>query len=126
MEKVSKVLCRPMGDRLLCEDLPDVRKVGQIFVVKGDKNNTLDVVCSKLVGIGPDVKEKLSVGDYILHIRSTGVRYDGAIGPLAEGRGKFVFIKESEALAVVEARVVEKLSGMAFFAEDGARATSSL
>jgi len=116
---------QPTGNRVLVERDKHVRQVGLIHLVGGKQ---LDVCVSKVLARGPDVKAKpwdLAVGDYVLHVRVAGVKYDGGLGRY-DGEGNLLFLKEDELLATVDPGVV--LEGSATYDEGkiGSRDLSTL
>lgn len=106
---------QPTGNRVLCRSMPHIRQVGRILMVGG---KTPDIVVSRVVARGPEIKARpwdLAAGDYVLHIRVAGVRYDGILGSVgrqAQTReGSLIFLLEDEILGIVDPAVVETLTG---------------
>lgn len=91
----------PTGDRILVERDKHIRQVGLIHLVGGKQ---LDICVSKVIARGPDVKAKpwdLAVGDYVLHARVSGVKYDGGLGRY-DNDGDLLFLHEAECIATVD------------------------
>ena len=109
----------PLGDRVLVEMRRDQQRVGRIILPDGGQS--LDVVCSRVLALGPEVKSRrweLAPGDYVLHVRVVGVQLDGIMGMLggresARKDASHRFLKESEILAVVDPESVGKIDGRA-------------
>ena len=109
---------QPTGDRVLVRPAPHVRHVGLVKLVGGDR---LDVVVSQVVARGPEVRARpweLAIGDFVLHVRVVGVRYDGAVGQPLKGGG-LLFLKEDELLAVVSPEAADRITGQHVPGKDG-------
>jgi hypothetical protein len=105
----------PTGDRVLCRAMPHLRQTGSIILVGGKR---LDVTVSQVIARGPDVKARpwhLAPGDYVMHARVVGVRYDGVLGALGRNaidrEGNLIFLREEELLGVVDPELVESMTG---------------
>jgi co-chaperonin GroES (HSP10) len=135
-EDAAKVVrtMKPTGDRVLVRLRKEMQKVGLIYLPDGGKS--LDVVCSEVIAVGPDVKARpwhLAAGDFVLHVRVVGVSYDGVLGAIGKmsqsvETADYKFLKESEILATVNPESVGKISGGADVdgGKTGSRATSDL
>lgn len=115
-------LIRPTRDRVLVELRRDLQKVGMVWLPDGGQS--LDVVCSRVVALGPEVKARpweLAPGDYVLHVRVVGVAYDGVLGLIGRQADKKTashkILKESEILAVVSPDAVGRIDGKANYDE---------
>ena len=117
---------QPQGDRVLCRRPPHVNFTGIIFTV-GGKNN--DTHISEVLALGPAVKARkwdLNVGDYVLHTRVAGVKYDG-VDARAMGDGELVFLRESELIASMPPDMVERVKPGTFsYDSDGVGDTTRL
>ena len=125
---------KPTGDRVLVRLRKELQKVGLIYLPDGGKS--LDIVCSEVIAVGPDVKARpwhLAPGDFVLHVRVVGVSYDGVLGALGKmsqsvETADYKFLKESELLATVNPDSVGNIVGQASLdgGKTGVRATSDL
>lgn len=108
MMNPSRRIC-PTKDRLLVEVDRRERKVGSI-VLPAHSQEKLDLVVSKVLGLGPDVKAKkweLWEGDYVLTVRAILLRYDGTLGRVGKGENsELAFIYEKDILAVLDPGLV--------------------
>lgn len=99
----------PARDRLLVEVDRRERKVGSLVLPAGSQEK-LDLVVSKVLALGPEVKAKkweLWEGDYVLTVRTVLLRYDGTLGRVGRGENsELAFIFEKDILAVVDPGVI--------------------
>lgn len=122
---------KPTGNRVLVRLRRDLQKVGSIWLPDGGQN--LDVVCSEVIAVGPDVRPwDIHPGDFVLHVRVVGVSYDGTLGTLGRQAvtktANYKILLQSECMAVVDPEAVGKVEGQAEYDEGrvGARDTRSL
>jgi co-chaperonin GroES (HSP10) len=113
----------PRGDRVFCRALRENRRIGSIYL-PDNANKSLDLVVSQVLSRGPDVKCKpweLAPGDFVLHVRVAGTRYDGILGSLGrhsdERDTDYLFLYEKDCLAVVDPAAVTELVGNAQLSE---------
>jgi co-chaperonin GroES (HSP10) len=117
----------PTGDRVFARITKEARKVGLIHIPH-TASSKLDVIVSEVVALGPEVKARpweLAVGDFILHARVCGVRYDGTLGTIGKKDADYLFLKEQEILAVINPESVGKVDGQAHY-DGGALGTKDL
>jgi co-chaperonin GroES (HSP10) len=109
---------RPLHDRVLVRRKPHVRQVGSIVLVGGVSRE--DMMVSEVIAIGPQVTLRpweLRVGDYAMHPRVCGVKYDNVLGRLDNDAGDLVFLLERELIAIVDPDMV--VTGASQFNEHG-------
>lgn len=115
----------PQGDRLFCRYTKETRKIGSVWT-PDSASKALDVVLSQVLARGPLVKAKpweLSTGDYVIHVRTAGLKYDGTLGWLGkQGQtgvkdADYVFLFEKDILAVVDPEMVGRITGEGQYSE---------
>jgi len=107
---------KPLHDRVLVKRPPNARQVGTIVLVGGKRE---DVVISEVVSIGTRCSLRpweLAVGDFVMHPRVCGAKYDNTFGRLDDD-GDLVFLHEQELMAVVDPGLV--VTGHAVYDANG-------
>lgn len=105
-----------MGDRLFVRVTQNNKDYGSIVIPDNFKEK-LDLLVSEVLSVGPMVKARkweLARGDYVIHVRTCLLRYDGILGRVgASSRNdslnvssEFGFIFEKDIIAVVDPAAV--------------------
>lgn len=110
---------QPLDSRLLVQLDDAERKFGSIVIPRGTAQK-LDIVVSKVLARGLAVKTKkweLAEGDFVIHVRTAALKYDGVLGKLGtkDVGGTVAFVWEKDLIAVVDPKAV--VEGSAQFSE---------
>jgi len=107
-----------MGDRLFVRVNQNNKDFGMIHIPDNYKEK-LDLLVSEVLSVGPMVKARkweLAPGDYVIHVRTCLLRYDGVLGRVGAASrnenlnvsSEFGFIFEKDIIAVVDPGTVVK------------------
>ena len=87
---------KPLGKRVLVKKLDPEEKKSAGGIVLPESAKTEKVVRAEVVAVGTDEKLEVKVGDQII------ISDSFANTEIAEGEDKYLLVKESEILAIIE------------------------